>query len=525
MKKTSSRLLERISHVRGVDYIFLAAGLITYALVTLRTITASSIWFDEAFSAYLTRFNYTEIALYTATDVHPPLYYWILKAWTSLFGTTELGFRSLSLVFALVAIVFGFLLVRRLFGRKAAWIAVLLLAFSPMLVRYGQEARMYTMAAAIGIAATYVLSIAVESKKRRPWVIYGILVGLGMLTHYFMALVWLAHWVWRFIVTRQQGLRGKDLRKAFFTKNWIIAHSIAIGLFIWWLPFMAIQLTTIQASGFWIGSVSVDTLPGYVTNVLFYLEHGKATGWYGAAAVVVVLLLVVFGIKLYRNLNKKQQKYYLLLLTLAVVPVLILFIASLPPLKSSFVERYVMSAIIGFSLVAGVIIALGMAHLRKIWQVLAVVLVVSCMIVGVSNVYYYGNYNKNSNTLVGTRELVEGAIARSKPGEPIIAADPWIFYEAVFYDSTSHPIYFIDADTHYIYGSLDMLKYSNAHKINDLAAFAKANPIVWYIGGVQDQTIRTIPPARSSWTLLQSFSVHNPIDNNDIYKAGEFKIN
>ena len=48
MKKTSSRLLERISHVRGVDYIFLAAGLITYALVTLRTITASSIWFDSS---------------------------------------------------------------------------------------------------------------------------------------------------------------------------------------------------------------------------------------------------------------------------------------------------------------------------------------------------------------------------------------------------------------------------------------------------------------------------------------------
>lgn len=522
MKNAFSILTKKITQIHGIDWIVLAGGLVIYTLVTLRTISASSIWFDEAFSAYLTKFNFIDIVRYTATDVHPPLYYWLLKIWTSMFGTTELAFRSMSLFFAGVAIVFGYLLVKRLFGRKAAWTSLAFLVISPMLVRYGQEARMYTMVASIGLAGTYVLTIAMESKRRRPWIVYGILVALGMLTHYFMALVWISHWVWRYIVTRQTGARGKELRKKFFTKAWKAAHIVAIAIFALWLPLMAVQLTAIQSTGFWIGTVSIDSLPGYMTNVLYYLEHGKATGWYGAIAVLIVTILNVYGIKLYKVLSKKQRQSFLLLLILAVVPVILLFGASLPPLKSSFVERYVMTSILSFSLVAGVIIAIGMKHLKQRWQLFISLLIILSMIFGITNVYYYGNYNKNSNVLVLTKELIQDIDSKTKPGEPIIASTPWIFYEAVFYDSKDHPVYFINADTQYLYGSLDMLKYSDAHKINDLAAFTKEHPKVWYIGYTSDQIIK---PARNNWSLIQSISLHNNIDNNDMYKAGEFKAN
>jgi uncharacterized membrane protein len=522
MKNSFAAVAKRISQIRGIDFFVLAGGIIVYTLVTLRTITASSIWFDEAFSAYLTKFSFVDIVRYTATDVHPPFYYWLLKIWTSLFGTNELAFRSMSLFFAAVAIVFGFLLVRRLFGRKAAWLSLAFLAVSPMLVRYGQEARMYTLVAAIGLAATYTLTFAVQSKRRRPWVIYGILVAFGMLTHYFMAFVWVTHWLWRYIVTRQTGARGKELCKRFFAGGWRFAHVIAICIFALWLPLMAVQLTSIQSTGFWIGSVGIDTLPGYVTNVLYYLEHGKATGWYGAIAIIVVTSITVFGIRLYKTLNQKQRQNYLLLLLLAVAPVVLLFVASLPPLKPSFVERYIMTSVLSFSLVASVTIVLGMRHLKARWQVLISLLIVGSMILGVSNVYYYGNYNKNSSVEVLTKQLVAEVDSKAKPGEPIIASSPWIFYEAVFYDTKDHPVYFINADTQYIYGSLDMLKYSNAHKINDLVAFTKEHPTVWYIGYTTDQTIK---PARDNWSLLQSISLHDSIDNVDMYKAGEFKTN
>lgn len=523
MKNTLLLLLAKLRSRSGVDMLLLSGGVLTYSGLTFLHIASSSIWFDEAFSAYMTRFNFFDIAKYTAYDIHPPLYYWVLKLWTMLFGTTDVALRSLSVLFGVAAIIFGFLLVRRLFGRKPATVSLILLVISPMLIRYGQEARMYTMAATITLAATYVLTFAVQSEKRRkPWIIYGILVGLGMWTHYYTALVWLTHWAWRYVVVRQTGKRGKALRKAFFTKNWILAHKIAVGSFLIWMPFMAIQLGGIQGGGFWIGPISASTFTNYMTNLLFYLEHEPAIGLYGTAIALVLALLAAFGLKLYKTFNKKNRQNYLLITFLAFMPVILLFVLSTPPIHSSFVERYLIPAVIGFSLFAGITLSLGYAKLKKIWRVLAVGVLVVSMIFGIVNVYYYGNYNKNSQTKVTTGDVVKEIQARSRPGEPIIASDPWVYYEAVFYDTNDHPVYFIDASVEYKYGSLQMLKENDFHKIKDLSAFTSEHPVIWYIGYSDGKPLSS--PV-DSWKELQKFSISNNIDYKDQYKAAQFQTN
>jgi len=521
-KKSISSFMHKLRNIPHLDWVVLGLGMVAFVLLVLHSITASSIWFDEAFSAYISQFSFFDIARYTATDVHPPLYYWILKIWTDFFGTTDLAFRSLSLLFGTTTITAGFVLVRRLFGRRAAWVSLLLLTLSPMLIRYSEEARMYTLAATIALSATYVLTRAVETKNRRLWILYGVLISLGMWTHYFTAVVWLAHWAWRAIVVNQTGVRGKKFRLAFFSKDWIIAHVVAIGLFLPWLPFMAVQLAGIQGTGFWIGPLTADSLTNYLTNVLFYLEHDKAQGWYAVALAAIVTMLCVFGYKLYQSFNKKQRQNYLLLIAVAFVPVLLLFIASLPPLKSSFVERYLIPSAAGFALFAGVTLTLGMTKLKSVWRVAAIGLIVVSMVFGISNVYYYGNYNKNSNVGIKTGDVVKEIAARAQPGEPIIAETPWVFYEAIFYNSASHPVYFVDANTDYIYGSLDMLKENDQHKIKDLSAFAKVHPVVWLIGNSGDQPLPTINPA---WKELQRFSIHDQIDNQNAYKAVQYQTN
>jgi mannosyltransferase len=516
MKNNLVNLLNKLRQSKRIDIIAIAAALILYAGVTLHKMGTWSIWFDEAFSAYLTRFNYFQIARYTATDVHPPLYYWFLKTWVSIFGTTtEFDYRSLSMVFAMVAIVFSFLLVRRLFGRKAAWLSLLLLALSPMLVRYGQEARMYTMVAAIVLAATYYLVLATETNKRKYWIVYGILVSAGMWTHYFAAFAWLAHWAWRLWSLRADGLRGKELKKAFFSKNWKFAYKIAIFSFIPWIPVMLIQLTAIQYEGFWIAPVGGDTFTSYLTNLLTYLDHDQLTGIVVAAFFIICATLTVFGFKLYRDLDKKARKDYALILSLAFVPVILLFIASLPPFRSSFVERYLMPSIMAFSIFAAVTIVVGMKKVKWPWKAGFVLIIVLTMIYGISNVYYYGNYNKNSNTDIKTKSLVKEIDQIAPNGVPIIADSPWIFYEAIFYDTPQHPVYFIAASS-YTFGSLDMLKDSPFHKITNITQFAKEHPKIWYIGnsGV------TSPVA--GWKEIDSFSIHSYITNSDPYQAAEY---
>ncbi len=521
MKNLFRKKIEYLRAHPRVDIAYLLIGLAIFATITLLNVTHASIWFDEAFTAYISQFSFAEIARYTASDVHPPFYYWLVKLWSMMFGTSELAFRSMSILFGAGVITAAALLARRFFGRLVAGVTLLFLVLSPMLIRYSDEARMYTLAAFIILIATYVLVKANETSKRWQWVLYGLLVGLGMWTHYFTALAWLAHWGWRALVIRKNTKKPKLFWKKFFSKDFIIAHVVAIVVFLPWLPFMYTQLTGIQATGFWIGPMGIDSLANYFTNVFYYLEHNQVTGWWALLMWLVLGSLAVLSFRVYRSFDKTVKVQYLLICVLAFFPVIFLIIASLPPLQSSFVERYLLPAVIGFTVFMAVTIVVGTRRWKPLLRVGSVLLVAGMMIFGIYNVYFYSNYNKNSGTHILTRELVQKIDAEAKPGEPIVANSPWIFYEAVFYNTTNRPIYFIDQDTEYIYGSLDMLKDQSMHKISDIDAFTKEHPTVWYIG-VSDNVITS---SRSNWQKVKDISVTSWVDGKTMYRGAEFTIN
>lgn len=522
MKTFLRKIITFIKAHPKLDILALILGLAVFLTITLINAPRASIWFDEAFSAYISQFSFWDIARYTASDVHPPVYYWILKLWSGLFGTTDLAYRSLSIVFGAGAITTAFFLTRKLFGRLIGWVTLLLLIISPMLIRYSDEARMYTLAALIVMAATYVLIKAEETKNRKLWILYGILVSLGMWVHYFTAFAWIAHLCWHGVQVYRKGMGRKAFWKKLFSKEWVIAYSVAVGLFLPWLPFMALQLGIVQGAGFWIGPVSVNTPANYFTNVFYYLEHDQVEGWFALALISVLVLLVLLLPKVYKTLKGAQRNSFLLISILAWVPPILLFLVSMPPLRSSFVERYLLPAIIAFTIFMAVVLVTGTRRWKPVLRAVPILVVVAMMIFGITNVYKYGNYNKNTNYHIFTRQVIEQIRDKAQPGEPIVAQTPWIFYEAIPYATPDHPVYFIDATADYKYGSLAMLKDNDMHKIKDINAFEKAHSTIWFIG--QNET-GDIPPYQPSWKPLQTVSVQDNITGNTIYRATEYKVN
>ena len=85
---------------RKLELIGLLGAVSGFLLLTLPTLAKASIWFDEAFSAYLIRYDFAKIWHLTSVDVHPPLYYFALKIWSLIFGTSDFGLRSLSVFLA-----------------------------------------------------------------------------------------------------------------------------------------------------------------------------------------------------------------------------------------------------------------------------------------------------------------------------------------------------------------------------------------------------------------------------------------
>lgn len=503
------------------DLAILVTGISAFAAVAFHNISKSSIWFDEAFGAYLVRFNFWDIARYTANDVHPPLYYWLLQAWTAVFGTSELGLRSMSVFFAVIAIIFAFLLVRKWFGRHVAAISLAVMIFTPFFVRYAQEARMYTMVAAIVFAATYVMIHAMESKKRKLWVLYGVLVGLGMLTHYFAALAWLTHWLWRFVSLKLDNVKPKKILAAFFNKDWILAHAVAVGVFAVWIPAFLYQLLNVQGNGFWISPVTPGTLPNFMTSVVYYLELADVQSWFALLYTAFFVTLIVLIIRVFKTLKTEQKKQYLLILFLAIIPPLLLFVLSMPPLRPSFVDRYVVPSSLAIMLLVGVTIGLGRHVFGKRQLLILAVTLFGILFYGLSNVYRLGNYNNTLHTANGSRLIIEAIDAKAANGEPIIADSPWLYYEIAFYSTAEHPVYFINANTEYRYGSLEMLRQNDIGKIKDLRAFTKEHNTVWYVGRPGDRDL-TAPSA--GWQKLQEVRVSDSHTGNKAYQAIQYSI-
>lgn len=522
MRKTYLAVKKYIKTHPKTDIWVLVIGLAIFAAIALANATRASIWFDEAFSAYIAQFSYWDILRYTANDVHPPVYYWALKTWSYLFGTTDLALRSLSIFFGAGVITAMFFLTRKLFGRAIAWTSLLFLILSPMLIRYSDEARMYTLAALIVVAATYVMLRAIETKSRKRWVGYGLLVALGMWTHYFTAFVWLAHWAWRATQTWRKGDGFKLWWRRFFTKDWVVAHVVAVATFFPWLVVMTLQLGGVQATGFWIGPVSIDTPANYLGNYFYYLEHYEVQGWLAFGMIALLGLVVILLPKVYKRLNSKEKRSFLLIASLSWVPPILLFLTSLPPLRPSFVERYLLPAIVFLSVFLAIVLIVGTRRWKALFRAIPIVIVVVMMIFGITKVFYYGNFNKNTMYHIFTKQVVEGIQSKAKPGEPIIAQTPWVFYEAIPYTTFENPIYYLEESLDGEYGSLTMLADQDRHKIKDLAAFEKEHPVIWYLGQNSEGDMN---PPRAHWQKGQTVQITDEITGKTIFRAAEFRVN
>ncbi|MDB5176686.1 MAG: hypothetical protein JWN75_354 [Candidatus Saccharibacteria bacterium] len=505
-----------LPELKSLDWLVLLAALAAYVGLAASTITKFSIWFDEAFGSYLIRFSFVDLTRYTASDVHPPLYYWLLKVWTSLFGNTELGIRTMSLFFGAVTLIFAYVLIVRLFGRKAAYVSLLFLALSPMFIRYSQEARMYTLLTAIIVAATYVLVYMTEhTKKRWPWVVYGLLVGLGMLTQYFAALAWISHWVWRYITIRNHGDSLKATRRKFFTKQWMSAHVVAIVLFLPWLPLFVWQFANVQGNGFWIPAVTSATVPDFVTNLLLFTSHANVQSWLAFGFYTVIISMTYLSLRLVAQLKDQQRDNYILLICMVIIPAVILIILSMPPLRPAFIDRYLMATIVFAPLLLGVSIVL-VKNVKR-WLLIGLGSIIIVLFgFGIVKQMQIGNYNKTTYQSNNTRQLLEKVRASDHTNEPIVANTPWIYYEAAIYSTDVSPIYFVNEVTNYRYGSLMMLAESDWGKIKKLDEFTAQNTSFWVISNLRDMSPNKL---RDSWKIDETITINDDISNTPLFRA------
>lgn len=136
-------------------------------------------------------------------DIHPPLYPFLLGVVTHLFGVSEFWTRFISAACGVLLVYFIYLLTIKIFDKKTAILASALVAFSPYLLFFDQEARMYSLFVLLSIVSLFYFLLILEKENMRRWLTFGLVNLLLVLTHH-LGWLWLSFYLVYLLVKRRQ---------------------------------------------------------------------------------------------------------------------------------------------------------------------------------------------------------------------------------------------------------------------------------------------------------------------------------
>lgn len=258
-----------------------------------------------------------------------------------------------------------------------------------------------------------------------------------------------------------------------------------------------------------------------MTDVLLFSDSSGVKSWVALGFYAVVLCLAFLAYKYTGTLTNHKRSVMLLFMSLVIIPPLLLLFMSMPPLRSAFVDRYLMGSVIFVALVAGVLISGARPLLGKWGHAFLLIGVLALLSLGLVNQSVVGNYNFASKQSNNVRQLVEAIRQKTPQDTPILAATPWIFYESILYAKTNSPIYFINETTTYEYGSLKALQEDDTYKITDLDEFTSQHKHFWIIANSPNSPIK---PLRGSWKQIDSIVINDAISDTPLFRAVHFSV-
>jgi len=237
------------------EFLILAAGV----LLRLVLLPWDTFWYDEAFTAVVSRLAPDRMLWALLGDVHPPGWYLISRPFA---GGPEWLLRLPAALFSIASLLlFGWWL-RRLDIGPGWWAALGLMAFSPFLLRYATEARMYS-----GLAFAVVCMMVGLSLKRYWLLVVGSILAIWT-THIGALYVLLA-----FLILAWQERQAAPIRR--------LAAPVIIGGLVPGLMFL-IQFSQMQAGGYWLSERSIGAwlFHAVYSQVFFAGAMPDALAWH-----------------------------------------------------------------------------------------------------------------------------------------------------------------------------------------------------------------------------------------------------
>ena len=392
------------SWIRGVGHrpiVLVALILLLSALLRFFHLGNQPLWLDEALTWLYAGEGFD---LISSQDVHPPLYYSIIRLWmhgSPGFGIPALAsqdneffLRAPSALLGVLTVPLVYALGRTIGGVRMGLLGALLFAIAPFQVLYGQEARMYTLLSFLGVLAMWGVasvlasfspdSVRVSKTEAKPgaslpgflaWPAF-VLGSVGALyTHNTSILLLVSCSLVLFVCLATDRLHRKQ-----FLRNWFLAIGAIILCWSLWLPQIIAQARGVLDS-YWIPNQSVRRI--IQTLGTLYVPVDNPSFLYAATA----LLLIALGMLGLFHLRRSQWGIFLLILPTA--PIVGVILVGL--VRSILIPRILIWTTIPFYLTIGA----GILCLKQRWlRGLVLCLVVGLHLWGLMD--YYTSYRKEA---------------------------------------------------------------------------------------------------------------------------------
>ena len=319
-------------------FIILLSGVLRCLFLNSR-----EIYYDDAFSVFLSNRSLAEIISGTVADTMPPLYYFLLHAWQKLGAAQLWQLRFLNVGLSVLVVLGVYLAVQKLATEKAALWAAFFTAISPFQIYHAQEIRMYVILELNLLG--YFLSFlefyqpGETINKLPPKIGFVIFGALAMYSHNLAIFSIAAINIFLLI--------KKEWKQLFQ----VISLQVFIGILaLPWLWFVPQQVSKIQTA-FWTPRPAlVEVIQALVQSTASLPLSGL---WMTAAVVLSIQILVLTLLEAFRQ--GKNDYRIELLAVIAITPPLLMFLTSYF-MRPIFVARGFIFSILAFYMIIAIVL-------------------------------------------------------------------------------------------------------------------------------------------------------------------------
>lgn len=354
---------------------------------------------DEPFTMGLIRHSYGSIANLTAMDVHPPLYYWVLKAflsittfWTNSIFIKIIFARLLSLIFSLITLYYLIKILQILKLHCNNYVISFIFFMCPIVYGYegiASSIRMYSLGAMFCTICLYYLLLFKNDDKLKYLVFICLTVTLALFTQYLIGMI-AGLYILSILIILLFNKKYSSFFKLFIT------GVVSLILYIPWIPEVIAQFSA-QSIG-----KHIDILAH--SNIKYVILH--------YFLIIIMSLIIIF----YKRISLNSEARMIILINILLALLILLVNVKFNPYSLS--DRYTSTLLIMNYIV---VCSIFLHHLRfNIIKALCVILVIALIYIDVkvdisvqfnneikpSIAFYneYGHIKKDNNSSINAKD-------------------------------------------------------------------------------------------------------------------------